>query len=97
MAQLRHDGLQRAALQQGLIPVLNQMSAAGIITLPGMMTGQILAGMAPLEAAKYQVLILLLLAGAASLGSVGISYWAVARVTDGRDRLRLDRLAPAQR
>ena len=90
-------GLQRAALQQGLIPVLNQMSAAGIITLPGMMTGQILAGMAPLEAAKYQVLILLLLAGAASLGSVGISYWAVARVTDGRDRLRLDRLAPAQR
>ena len=42
-------------------------------------------------------LTLSLLAGAASLGSVGISYWAVARVTDGRDRLRLDRLAPAQR
>lgn len=87
-------GLQRAALQQGLIPVMNQMSAAGIITLPGMMTGQILAGMAPLEAAKYQILVLLLLAGAAGLGAIGVSYWAVARVTDARDRLRLDRLNP---
>lgn len=89
--------LQRAALQQGLIPVVNQMSAAGIITLPGMMTGQILAGMAPLEAAKYQILVLLLLAGAAALGAIGTSYWAVSRVTDGRDRLRLDHLAPAER
>lgn len=89
--------LQRAALQQGLIPVINQMSAAGIITLPGMMTGQILAGMAPLEAAKYQILVLLLLAGAAALGAIGTSYWAVSRVTDGRDRLRLDHLAPAER
>ena len=89
--------LQRAALQQGLIPVINQMSAAGIITLPGMMTGQILAGMAPLEAAKYQILVLLLLAGAAALGAIGTSYWAVSRVADGRDRLRLDHLAPAER
>ncbi|MDO5626199.1 MAG: iron export ABC transporter permease subunit FetB [Pseudomonadota bacterium] len=96
----RHQALgevQRAALRGGLIPVINQMSAAGIITLPGMMTGQILAGMAPLDAAKYQILALLLLAGGAGLGAIAVSYWAVARVTDGRDRLRLDRLAPAQR
>jgi putative ABC transport system permease protein len=86
--------VQRAALRGGLIPVINQMSAAGIITLPGMMTGQILAGMAPLEAARYQILVLLLLAGGAGLGAIGVSYWAVARVSDARDRLRLDRLAP---
>src|SRR5690606_12804285 len=43
--------LQRHALRSGFIPIVNQMSAAGIITLPGMMTGQILAGMAPYEAA----------------------------------------------
>ena len=90
-------GLQRASAQQGLIPIVNQMSAAGIITLPGMMTGQILAGMAPLEAAKYQILVLLLLAGAAGFGAIGISHWAVSRVTDGRHRLRLDRLAPLTR
>lgn len=87
--------LQRNALQSGMIPIINQMSAAGIITLPGMMTGQILAGMAPFEAAKYQILVLLVLAGGAGLGAIGVSYWAVSRVTDGRDRLRLDRLAPA--
>ena len=79
-----------------MIPIVNQMSAAGIITLPGMMTGQILAGMLPLEAAKYQILVLLLLAGGAGLGAIGAAYAALWRVTDERDRLRLDRLAPHQ-
>lgn len=84
--------LQRSALRSGMIPVINQMSAAGIITLPGMMTGQILAGMPPFEAAKYQVLILFLLAGGSGLGAIGATYLAVWRTTDDRDRLRLDRL-----
>lgn len=86
--------LQRAALRTGTIPTINQMTAAGIITLPGMMTGQILAGMAPFEAAKYQILVLFLLAGGGTLGAVLVSYWVIHRVTDSRDRLRLDRLAP---
>jgi putative ABC transport system permease protein len=71
------------------------MSAAGIITLPGMMTGQILAGMAPLEAAKYQILVLFVLAGGAGLGALAATYAAVWRATDERDRLRLDRLQEA--
>jgi len=84
--------MQRSALHNGMIPIINQMSAAGIITLPGMMTGQILAGMAPLDAAKYQILILLLLSGAAGLGALATTVIAVWRATDERDRLRLDRL-----
>ena len=76
-----------------LLTYANQMSAAGIITLPGMMTGQILAGMAPIEAAKYQILVLFLLAGGAGLGAMAATYLAVWRITDERDRLRLDRLA----
>jgi len=59
--------LQRGALRSGMIPVINQMSAAGVITLPGIMTGQILAGMDAVEAAKYQILLLFLLAGGAGL------------------------------
>ena len=86
----------QSAIKSGMIPIVNQMSAAGIITLPGMMTGQILAGMLPLEAAKYQILVLLLLAGGAGLGAIGAAYAALWRVTDERDRLRLDRLAPHQ-
>lgn len=88
--------MQRSALLGGLIPVINQMSAAGIITLPGMMTGQLIAGMPPFEAAKYQILVLLLLAGASGLGAIGATYLAVWRATDERDRLRLDRLAAAR-
>jgi putative ABC transport system permease protein len=85
--------LQRSALRSGMIPIINQMSAAGVITLPGMMTGQILAGLDPLEAAKYQILLLFLLSGGAGLGALAAVYVAVWRVTDERDRLRLDRLA----
>jgi putative ABC transport system permease protein len=88
--------MQRSALRSGMIPVINQMSAAGIITLPGMMTGQILAGMPPFEAAKYQILVLLLLAGGAGLGAMGATWLAVRRVTDSRERLRLDRLAKVE-
>jgi putative ABC transport system permease protein len=84
--------LQRSALRSGLIPIVNQMSAAGIITLPGMMTGQILAGLAPFEAAKYQILILFTLAGATGFGAIATTSLAVRRATDERDRLRLDRL-----
>jgi len=65
------EPLQRSALRSGMIPIINQMSAAGVITLPGMMTGQILAGMDPMEATKYQILLLFLLGGGAALGGAG--------------------------
>ncbi|HLU78629.1 MAG TPA: iron export ABC transporter permease subunit FetB [Burkholderiaceae bacterium] len=85
--------LQRNALRSGFIPIVNQMSAAGVITLPGMMTGQILAGMEPYEAAKYQILVLFLLAAAAGFGALVATTLALHRATDERDRLRLDRLS----
>ena len=83
--------LQRSCLRSGLIPIINQMSAAGIITLPGLMTGQILAGMPPFEAAKVQIFMLFLLAGGTAFGCLATTLLAVHRSTDERDRLRLDR------
>jgi putative ABC transport system permease protein len=68
------------------------MSAAGVITLPGIMTGQILAGLDPVEAVKYQILLMFLLAGASGLASLIVSFGALRRLTDERQRLRLDRL-----
>ncbi len=82
----------RAAIRRGLLPIINQMSAAGIVTLPGIMTGQILAGLDPLEAVKYQVLLMFLLSGGSGLAAVSVAYLAAWRLTDGRQRLRLDRL-----
>ena len=84
--------LVRGAIRRGLMPVVNQMSAAGVVTLPGIMTGQILAGADPVEAVKYQILLMFLLAGASGLTSLSIAYLARNRLTDGRQRLRLDRL-----
>lgn len=52
----------RNEVRRGMIPITNQMAAAGIITLPSTMTGQILAGIAALDAAQYQILLLFLLA-----------------------------------
>ncbi|ARP86869.1 ABC transporter permease [Bordetella genomosp. 9] len=84
--------LLRAAIRRGIVPSINQMSAAGIITLPGIMTGQIIAGMDPVEAVKYQILIMFLLAGASALAAMGAAFAAMRRLTDTRARLRLDRL-----
>lgn len=85
--------LMRNAMRRGLIPIINQMSAAGIITLPGIMTGQLLAGMDPLSAVKYQILLLMLLAGSSGLAAGGAVWLASRSVSDARQRLRLDHLS----
>jgi putative ABC transport system permease protein len=60
----------RAALRAGLIPAINSMAAAGIVFIPGMMTGQILAGADPVEATKYQIVVMLMVAAAEVIGAV---------------------------
>ena len=85
------DILSRS-LRTGLTPILNQMAAAGLVSLPGMMTGQILAGIDPVEAAKYQILVMFLIAGATGLAVFSGALIAVRQLTDERHRLRLDRL-----
>jgi putative ABC transport system permease protein len=62
-----------------------------------MMTGQILGGVAPAEAVKYQILIMFLIAGGTGLGAVAAVLGGVLRLTDSRHRLRLDNLAPVRR
>jgi putative ABC transport system permease protein len=85
-------GLIRGSIRRGMLPIINQMSAAGIITLPGIMTGQILAGLDPIEAVKYQILLMFLLSGASGLAAVAVAYAAAWRLTDDRQRLRMDHL-----
>ncbi|MEE9451443.1 MAG: iron export ABC transporter permease subunit FetB [Gammaproteobacteria bacterium] len=80
------------ALRSAMMPILNIMATAGLVALPGMMTGQIVAGIAPMEAVKYQVLIMFLIAGGTAVGSVMAVFGGVYRLTDSRHRLRLDRL-----
>lgn len=84
--------LRRESVRTGMVPIVNAMAAAGIVSLPGMMTGQILAGAPPTEAVKYQILIMFLIAAGTGFG-VLFSVWLTARrLFDDRHRLRLDRL-----
>ena len=89
-------GVAHQALRTGLMPIINAMSAAGLIALPGMMTGQILAGADPVEAVKYQILIMFLIAGGTGIGVFLAVYAGTRRLSDSRHRLRLDRLRPAE-
>ena len=96
LGETRHAAfrpLVRSAVRTGLIPIVNAMSAAGVVSLPGMMTGQILSGVEPMEAIKYQILIMFLIAGGTGIGVVTAVHAGAARLSDARHRLRLDRLA----
>ena len=60
----------RQAVRAGMIPTLNQMAVVGVVSLPGMMTGQVLAGQSPLQAVRYQIVIMFLIAASSALGTV---------------------------
>lgn len=84
--------LRRDAMRGGMIPSINAMAAAGIVSLPGMMTGQILAGSPPAVAVKYQILIMLTITVGTGFGALMAVTWGSRRLFDERERLRLDRL-----
>ena len=88
--------IRRDSMRVGLVPIVNAMAAAGVISLPGMMTGQILAGTPPMEAGKYQILVMFLIASGTGFGTLAAVWLGSRRLFDERERLRLDRLRGAQ-
>ncbi len=80
------------ALRSGFMPLINSMAATGVVSLPGMMTGQILSGVDPTEAVKYQILVMLLLGGSTGMGVLLATLASFLRLTDERHRLRPERL-----
>ncbi|MEQ8652631.1 MAG: iron export ABC transporter permease subunit FetB [Kiloniellales bacterium] len=87
----------RHAMRSGFMPIVNSMAATGLISLPGMMSGQILAGNDPNEAVRYQILVMFIIGGSTALSVVASVMLTAWRVTDTRDRLRLDRLSAAKK
>jgi putative ABC transport system permease protein len=84
--------VRREAIRSGMTPTISGMATAGVVSLPGMMTGQILSGVAPLEAVKYQILVIFLIAAGTGFGTQLVVSIASRRLFDERERLRLDRL-----
>ncbi len=88
--------LRQESLHTALVPTINMLTVAGVVSLPGMMTGQILAGTSPIEAVKYQILLMFLITSATGFGTMLAIELGTRRLFDERQRLRLDRLHDAK-
>jgi len=84
--------LMQEAVRTGMIPIINSMMVTGLVSLPGMMTGQILAGASPIDAVRYQIVIMFMIASATALGTFGVVLLAFNRLLSKDHRLRLDLL-----
>jgi putative ABC transport system permease protein len=74
------DAARRIALDAALIPQINGLLAVGLVSLPGMMTGQILSGVEPLVAVRYQIMVMCMVFGSGGLGAA--LYLALCRGGD---------------
>ncbi|MDP6418549.1 MAG: iron export ABC transporter permease subunit FetB [Candidatus Krumholzibacteria bacterium] len=82
----------REAVRRGMVPVINAMSIVGIVALPGMMTGQILAGADPLQAVKYQIVVMFMIASATGLGATFMALLAFRKLFNSRHQLLSGRI-----
>jgi putative ABC transport system permease protein len=64
-----YEEARNIALKASLIPITNSLFAVGLVSIPGMMTGQILSGVSPLIAARYQIMVMCMVFGAAGISS----------------------------
>jgi putative ABC transport system permease protein len=83
-------GPLRDAVRTGMIPIINSMMIVGLVSLPGMMTGQLISGMDPMSAVKYQIVIMFLIAGATALGTIGVVWLSYRRLFNERHQFRRD-------
>lgn len=72
-AELKHghsyESARNTAFQASIIPITNSLFAVGLVSLPGMMTGQILSGVSPFIAARYQIMVMCMLFGSTGIAS----------------------------
>jgi putative ABC transport system permease protein len=83
----------RDAIRSGMIPILNSMSVVGLVSLPGMMTGQILAGAPPQDAVAYQILIMFMIAACTAIGTMSLCILCYFALSHPEHRIRWERIA----
>jgi putative ABC transport system permease protein len=82
--------IRKNAIKSGLIPTINALMVLGIVKLPGMMTGQILGGVSPIESVKYQLIIMYMISSAAAISLVYLTLIVDKSVFNNREQLRYD-------
>ncbi|KAF9205649.1 hypothetical protein BGZ49_003744 [Haplosporangium sp. Z 27] len=80
------------AMRRAMMPTINQMSIIGLISIPGMMTGQLIAGASVMNAVKSQQIIMFLISGAAAFGTLSSILICLRVCFDSSDRLRPERI-----
>ncbi len=78
----------REAVRAGMTPTINSLMVVGLVSLPGMMTGQILGGVSPAEAVRYQIVVMLMIAAAAATGSMLLVGLSMRRLFTADDALK---------
>ena len=79
---------RKEAVRAALIPTINTMMTVGLVHLPGIMVGQMLGGVDPLVAAKYQIIIMLMVAASVSVTSVVFTGLAMKRFFTPNQQLK---------
>ncbi|PRR78312.1 hypothetical protein CLLI_17390 [Clostridium liquoris] len=77
----------RDSIKTGMLPTIDSMKTLGIVALPGMMTGLILAGTSPIEAIKFQILVTFMMLSTTSIASFLACYLAYKGFFNERKQL----------
>ncbi|WP_338562017.1 iron export ABC transporter permease subunit FetB [Erwinia sp. E_sp_B04_7] len=80
--------LVRASIRAAMIPTVDAAKTVGLVSLPGMMSGLIFAGIDPVKAIKYQIMVTFMLLGTASISTIIAGYLAFKRFFNARAQLR---------
>lgn len=80
------------SIRASLIPTVDSAKTVGIVSLPGMMSGLIFAGVDPLEAVKYQIMVTFMLLATASLSTILAGYMTYLKFYNSRHQLLINTL-----
>ena len=82
-----YEEARHKAFRASMIPIINSLLAVGLVSLPGMMTGQIISGVSPLLAVRYQIVVMCMIFGASGISTACYLAWARHRPIQHRDRV----------
>jgi len=77
----------REAVRRGMIPIINSMMVVGLVSLPGMMTGQIIEGADPMNAVRYQIVVMFMIAASTSIACILMTLLVYRRLFNARHQL----------
>ena len=82
----------RQAVRTGMVPIINSMMVVGLVSLPGMMTGQLLSGVSPVAAVKYQIVIMFLIAAGTATGTILVVLLGYRRMFNARHQFLFEHI-----